>query len=105
MIGCRPSEKIVGGYENKMNKIINIVLLLAVTGTGFSVVTVRNELSQNFIELDKAQKQESQLEQDYARLKLEQARLANHKLVKMAAEKQELQPPTSANTVMVERRR
>ena len=32
-------------------------------------------------------KREIQLEQDYARLKLEQARLANHKLIKVAAEK------------------
>jgi cell division protein FtsL len=42
---------------------------------------------------DKAQKREIQLEQDYARLKLEQARLANHKLIKVAAEKQHLLNP------------
>ncbi len=52
--------------------------------------------------LDKAQKQEIKLEQDYARLKLGQAKLSNHKLIKVAAEKQRLQPPSAHNTVMVE---
>jgi len=55
--------------------------------------------------LDKAQKQEIKLDQDYARLKLDQARLANHKLIKVAAEKQRLKPPGADNTVMVERKK
>lgn len=86
-----------------MNKL-NLILLLAVFATGVAVVTVQNESRQHFIALDKAEKQQIKLDQDYARLKLEQARLANHKLIKVAAEKQNLQPPTSYNTVMVERR-
>ena len=59
----------------------------------------------HFIALDKAQKQEIKLDQDYARLKLDQARLANHKLIKVAAEKQRLKPPSAGNTVMVERKK
>ena len=59
----------------------------------------------HFIALDKAQKQEIKLDQDYARLKLYQARLANHKLIKVAAEKQHLKPPGADNTVMVERKK
>ncbi|WP_416191393.1 cell division protein FtsL [Neisseria sp. CCUG12390] len=86
-----------------MNKL-NTILLVAVFLTGMAVVTIQDKSRQHFIALDKAQKQQIKLEQDYARLKLEQARLANHKLIKVAAEKQNLQPPASGNTVMVERR-
>ena len=46
--------------------------------------------------------QEIQLEQDYARLKLDQAKLANHQLIKAAAEKQNLRPPGALDTKMVE---
>ncbi|STZ76928.1 cell division protein FtsL [Bergeriella denitrificans] len=85
-----------------MNKL-NIILLLAAFASGFFVVTVQDQSRRYFIELDKAQKQEIQLDQDFARLKLEQARLANHKLIKVAAEKQRLRPPSAHNTIMVER--
>lgn len=84
--------------------ILNTVLLLLVLASGFAVVNVQNQSRQYFIALDKAQKQEIKLDQDYARLKLEQARLANHKLIKVAAEKQALNPPSAHNTVMVERK-
>lgn len=72
--------------------------------TGFGVVTVQDETRQYFIQLQNAEKQKIKLNQDFAKLKLEQARLANHKLIKVAAEKQHLQPPSSSNTVIVERR-
>ena len=42
------------------------------------------------------------MEQDYARLKLDQAKLANHQLIKAAAEKQNLRPPSALDTKMVE---
>ncbi len=80
-----------------------MILLIAVLGSGLAVVNVQNQSKQYFIALDKAQKQEIRLEQDFARLKLEQARLANHKLIKVAAEKQSLQPPSAGDTFMVER--
>ncbi|WP_373740520.1 cell division protein FtsL [Neisseria sp.] len=85
-----------------MNRL-NVILLIAVLGSGLAVVNVQNQSKQYFIALDKAQKQEIRLEQDFARLKLEQARLANHKLIKVAAEKQSLQPPSAGDTFMVER--
>ena len=77
---------------------LNILLLVLVTVSAFAVVFKQNQL-------DKAQKREIQLEQDYARLKLEQARLANHKLIKVAAEKQHLLPPGAHNTAMLERKK
>lgn len=86
-----------------MNKL-NVILLMAALMSGFSVVSLQDQSRQYFIQLDKAQKEEIRLDQDYARLKLEQARLANHKLIKVAAEKQNLQPPGAHNTIMIERR-
>lgn len=84
-----------------MNKL-NVILLVAASTSGFAVVTVQDQARRNYMVLDKAQKQEIKLEQDYARLKLGQAKLSNHKLIKVAAEKQRLQPPSAYNTVMVE---
>ena len=84
-----------------MNKL-NVILLVAASTSGFAVVTVQDQARRNYMVLDKAQKQEIKLEQDYARLKLGQAKLSNHKLIKVAAEKQRLQPPSAHNTVMVE---
>ncbi|HFC8500994.1 MAG: cell division protein FtsL [Neisseria sp.] len=84
-----------------MNKL-NVILLVAASASGFAVVTVQDQARRNYMVLDKAQKQEIKLEQDYARLKLGQAKLSNHKLIKVAAEKQRLQPPSAHNTVMVE---
>jgi len=79
---------------------LNILLLVLVTVSAFAVVFKQNQSRLHFIELDKAQKREIQLEQDYARLKLEQARLAN-----LAAEKQHLLPPGAHNTAMLERKK
>ncbi|WP_455934753.1 cell division protein FtsL [Neisseria sp.] len=84
---------------------LNILLLVLVTVSAFAVVFKQNQSRLHFIELDKAQKREIQLEQDYARLKLEQARLANHKLIKVVAEKQHLLPPGAHNTAMLERKK
>lgn len=91
--------------ENRSMNIINVALLLVVFASGIGVVTVQDLTRQYFIQLQNAEKQKIKLDQDYARLKLEQAKLANHKLIKVAAEKQNLQPPRAENTVMVERRK
>ena len=80
-----------------MNKL-NILLLVLVSVSAFAVVTVQDQSRLHFIALDKAQKQEIKLDQDYARLKLDQ-------LIKVAAEKQRLKPPGADNTVMVERKK
>ncbi|EFM05329.1 cell division protein FtsL [Neisseria meningitidis ATCC 13091] len=87
-----------------MNKL-NFLLLLAVCVSAFSVVIQQNQYRLNFTALDKAKKQEIALEQDYAQMRLQQARLANHEAIRAAAEKQNLHPPVSGNTFMVEHQR
>lgn len=84
-----------------MNKL-NILLLALALVSGVSVVTVQNQSRQYFIALDKAQKQKTVLEQEYARLKFEQAKLANHQLIKVAAKEQNLRPPAQEDTQIVE---
>lgn len=84
-----------------MNKL-NVLLLILTLLTGLGVVTVEDQSRQYYIELDRAEKHEVELDQDYARLKLEQAKLANHKLIKAAAERQNLHPPGNADTQMIE---
>ncbi len=84
-----------------MNKL-NVVLLAVALLSGLAVVTVQDQSRQHFISLDKAEKQEVQLEQDYARLKLDQARLSNHQLIKNAAERQSLHAPEMTETRMVQ---
>lgn len=68
-----------------MNKL-NFLLLLAVCVSAFSVVMQQNQYRLNFTALDKAKKQEIALEQDYAQMRLQQARLANHEAIRAAAE-------------------
>ncbi|UOO82166.1 cell division protein FtsL [Uruburuella testudinis] len=84
-----------------MNKL-NVILLAAALLSGLAVVTVQDQSRQYYIALDKAEKQEVQLEQDYARLKLDQAKLSNHQLIKNAAERQNLHPPAMADTRMIQ---
>ncbi len=84
-----------------MNKL-NVILLVAALLSGLAVVTVQDQSRQYYISLDKAEKQEVQLEQDYARLKLDQAKLSNHQLIKSAAERQNLHPPAMTETRMIQ---
>lgn len=84
-----------------MNKL-NIVLLALALVSGLAVVTVQNQSRQYYIELDKAQKEKVKLDQEYARLKFEQAKRANHKLIKAAAQEQNLRPPRQEDTQMIE---
>lgn len=84
-----------------MNKL-NVILLVAALLSGLAVVTVQDQSRQYYISLDKAEKQEVQLEQDYARLKLDQARLSNHQLIKSAAEQQSLHLPDMSETRMIQ---
>lgn len=84
-----------------MNKL-NVILLVVALLSGLAVVTVQDRSRQYYISLDKAEKHEVRLEQDYARLKLEQAKLSNHTLIKEAAGRQRLQPPGASDTRMIE---
>ncbi|WP_274585721.1 cell division protein FtsL [Neisseria leonii] len=83
-----------------MNKV-NIILLAVAFASAMTVVTVKNQTRLRFSELDRAQKAEIQLEQDYARLQLAQAKLANTRLIKAAAKRQKLQPPIAADTKII----
>ncbi|MFV2029134.1 cell division protein FtsL [Neisseria sp. S1] len=84
-----------------MNKL-NVVLLVITLLSGIGAVTVQDYSRRHFIALDKAQKQEIQLEQEFARLKLKQAKLSNHQLIKEAAERQNLHPPGVTDTKIIE---
>ncbi|WP_066570036.1 cell division protein FtsL [Snodgrassella sp. CFCC 13594] len=83
-----------------MNKL-NVFLLVLVLVSAFAVVTVQDRSRQYFIVLDKAQKGEGVLNDDYSRLKITQAKLANHQFIQQSAAEQQLQPPTLAQTQML----
>lgn len=83
-----------------MNKI-NIILLILVLASAFAVVTVQDRSRQFFIALDKAQKGESLLNEDFSRLKLAQAKLSNHQLIQDASARQSLHSPSLAETQML----
>lgn len=84
-----------------MNKL-NVILLILALLSGFAVVTVQNQSREYHIAFDKAEKKAMVLEQEYSRLKLEQAKYANHQLIKAAAEKQHLHPPLPNETKIIE---
>ncbi|SPY31990.1 cell division protein FtsL-related protein [Neisseria gonorrhoeae] len=75
-----------------MNKS-NFFLLLAVCVSAFSVVMQQNQYRLNFTALDKAKKQEIALEQDYAQMRVQQARLANHEAIRGGGRK--TKPPSA----------
>ena len=52
---------------------INIALLVLALGSGFAVVSQQNRARQQHIELAEAEKQQQELEKDFARLQLKQA--------------------------------
>lgn len=86
--------------DNYMNKI-NIILLVIVMLSAFSVVTVQDWSRQYFIALDKAQRDENLLNEDFSRLRLAQARLSSRQMIQRAAVAQNLQPPALATTRML----
>ncbi|MDF7676711.1 cell division protein FtsL [Neisseriaceae bacterium ESL0693] len=83
-----------------MNKI-NVILLLLVLASAFAVVTVQDWSRQYFIALDKAQRDENLLDEDFSRLRLAQVRLSNRQIIQQASVTQHLQPPTLAATRML----
>lgn len=83
-----------------MNKL-NVLLLVLVLLSALAAVTVQNQSRQYFVELDQAQKGEALLNDDFSRLKLQQAKLSNHQLIQQAAQAQRLRPPEIAETHMV----
>ncbi len=83
-----------------MNKLNTLLLVLALA-SGLAVVTVQERSREYYSALNRAQQEETTLEDDFSRLKLEQAKLANHQLIQQAATQQRLQPPDLAQTKML----
>lgn len=72
-----------------------------VFASAFAVVTVQDQSRQFFIALNKAQKGENLLNEDFSRLKLAQAKLSNHRIIQDAASAQNMHLPTVADTKML----
>jgi cell division protein FtsL len=81
-----------------MNRL-NIFLLIVVLGCALSVVSATNKQRQIFIELQRAQSQERQLQQDYAQLQYQQSALSKtSRIEQLATTSLKMQPVTTGRT-------
>jgi cell division protein FtsL len=64
---------------------LNIFLLIVVMGCALSVVNATNQQRQIFIQLQRAQSQERQLQQDYSQLQYQQSALSKTSRIEQAA--------------------
>ena len=76
-----------------MNKF-NILLLISAMVSAFVVVLLQDESRKNYIELEQARAAEKKLNDEYARLMLEQINLSKHMAIEALAQKQGLRAPT-----------
>src|SRR5215469_17031026 len=84
-----------------MNRL-NIFLLIIVMGCALSVVNATNQQRQIFIQLQRAQSQERQLQQDYAQLQYQQSALSRTARVEqLATDSLKMQPVTTGRTQYV----
>ncbi|CAD6559029.1 cell division protein FtsL [Paraburkholderia kirstenboschensis] len=67
-----------------MNRL-NIFLLMIVMGCALSVVNATNQQRQIFIQLQRAQSQERQLQQDYSQLQYQQSALSKTSRIEQIA--------------------
>ncbi|MGF6969231.1 cell division protein FtsL [Paraburkholderia sp. WC7.3g] len=67
-----------------MNRL-NIFLLIIVMGCALSVVNATNQQRQIFIQLQRAQSQERQLQQDYSQLQYQQSALSKTSRIEQIA--------------------
>ncbi|WDD96248.1 cell division protein FtsL [Burkholderia sp. FERM BP-3421] len=65
---------------------LNIFLLILVMGCALSVVNSTNQQRQIFIQLQRAQSQEHQLQQDYAQLQYQQSALSKTSRIEQLAD-------------------
>jgi cell division protein FtsL len=78
---------------------INIFLLIIVMGCALSVVNSSNQQRQIFIQLQRAQSQERQLQQDYAQLQYQQSALSKtSRIEQLADESLKMQPISTGRT-------
>ena len=64
---------------------LNIFLLMIVMGCALSVVNATNQQRQIFIQLQRAQSQERQLQQDYSQLQYQQSALSKTSRIEQIA--------------------
>ncbi|KER66256.1 MULTISPECIES: cell division protein FtsL [Burkholderia] len=77
----------------------NIFLLIIVMGCALSVVNSTNQQRQIFIQLQRAQSQERQLQQDYAQLQYQQSALSKtSRIEQLANDSLKMQPITTGRT-------
>ncbi|WP_118182273.1 cell division protein FtsL [Paraburkholderia phosphatilytica] len=81
-----------------MNRL-NIFLLFVVMGCALSVVNATNQQREIFIQLQRAQSQEHQLQQDYAQLQYQQSALSKtSRIEQIATDSLKMQPVTTGRT-------
>ncbi|PCE29384.1 cell division protein FtsL [Burkholderia ubonensis] len=77
----------------------NIFLLIIVMGCALSVVNSTNQQRQIFIQLQRAQSQEHQLQQDYAQLQYQQSALSKtSRIEQLANDSLKMQPIMTGRT-------
>lgn len=81
-----------------MKFVINIILFGLVLFSAFEAITVHNDTRQLFTLLDNTKKTERTLNDDFARLQLEQTRLSNMGQIQSAAAAQGMGIPHPALT-------
>ena len=81
-----------------MNRL-NIFLLIIVMGCALSVVNATNQQRQIFIQLQRAQSQERQLQQDYSQLQYQQSALSKTSRIEhIATDSLKMQSVTTGRT-------
>jgi cell division protein FtsL len=81
-----------------MNRL-NIFLLIVVMGCALSVVNATNQQRQIFIQLQRAQAEERQLQQDYDQLQYQQSALSRTaRIEQIATDSLKMQPVTTGRT-------
>jgi cell division protein FtsL len=81
-----------------MNRL-NIFLLIVVLGCALSVVSATNQQRQIFIELQRAQSQERQLQQDFSQLQYQQSALSKtSRIEQLATNSLKMQPVSTGRT-------
>ncbi|MGN6651661.1 cell division protein FtsL [Trinickia sp.] len=78
---------------------LNIFLLIVVLGCALSVVNATNQQRQLFVQLERAQSQEHQLQQDYAQLQYQQSALSKtSRIEQLATDTLKMQPASTGET-------
>ena len=78
---------------------LNIFLLIVVLGCALSVVKATNQQRRLFVQLERAQAEERQLQQDYAQLQYEQSALSKtSRIEELATDALKMRSVASGNT-------